>query len=200
MKDIRNYIILGLLVIVALFVFKSCNGGEKEKEAKVQAERDSLHKKVAMLEARMKQYSINIEVYKRLQASSEKKTDSLDAKLKESKQSYYTLSKKVRNGLTFTKCDSVEIETVLNECDSVIADADRTIAQRDTTISILKANNKEQADMVAAARELLKSKDNEIEILDKELKRVKRRNKIKTALIIIADVVKDGLIIIGLRG
>lgn len=199
MKDYKNLIILGLLIIVALFVFNKCNGKDKEKSDKAQFERDLLHSKNTLLEKRIREDSLRIVALNQLQATSEIKTDSLDSKLKESKRSYYALANKIRNGFPVNICDTIEIIQVLNECDSAIVNSDRTIAQRDTTIKILKETVKEQVDMVAAAREEVSNKDKEIVILDKELKRVKRRNKIKTALIIIADVVKDGLLIFALK-
>lgn len=188
---IKEFAIGICLAIVFVFILSKCTSCGNNIEVK-KSDNDSLYAVIRASQA-------EILILKRKDSVSVHKTDSLDKQLADLTAKFNKGSKKVRGDISKGRIDTVEIITVLNQCDSVIESGKATIAQRDTTINILRDNIKEQEGMVDASREIIKNKDQDIENLEEALKKTKRRNKIKTALIIIGDVIKDGLLIFVMR-
>lgn len=182
----------GLVLLLAfLFILTKCASCGNEVVVK-KSNNDSLF-------SRMKADSLKILELQSKLLLSEVKNKALDSAKLIIENKYQIASKKLRNKIKIGICDTFEVVKVLNECDSVIDANHEVISQRDSSIAILKEITKEQADEIAAARQVIKNKDSDIENLEKALKKTKRRNKIKTALIIIGDVAKDVLLIFALK-
>lgn len=185
----RNYIILGLLIVIAvLLLFNKC-GSEVNIE---KSNNDSLFTKI-------KNDSLRIVKLESDLIASDAKNKVADSLKVIAECNYESAKKRLREKLKNHICDTLEVEVFITKCDSAIEANHEVVAQRDSTIKILRDINKEQADEIEAARTIIKNKANDIVEAEKTLKKTIRRNKIKTALIIIGDVIKDGLLIFALK-
>ncbi len=103
-------------------------------------------------------------------------------------------------------CDTVEVLIALNDCDSVKQADNRVMASKDSTNQVLRDENKVlkedndlQKGIVTAARIILKNQADDYKSLEKESKKVLRRQKAKTIGVIILASIVEGLTIFGLR-
>lgn len=119
---------------------------------------------------------------------------------------YGKASKTVYAQISEGICDTNTVKEAMHYCDSTIFEyknltiqKDSTIKHKDDEISDLKTQIQSSNDMNDAARLILKGQTDDNKALEKELKKVKRNNKIKTTLLIIGDVLKDALLIFALK-
>ena len=141
-----------------------------------------------------------------LKVESKHKTDSITKVANRFIKLYSNASKIVYTQISEGICDTNSVKQLAHYCDSSIVALKAESAQKDTTIkrqddenASLKTALKSSNDMNDAAREILKGQADDTKALEKELKKEKRNNKIKTTLLIIGDVLKDALLIFALK-
>lgn len=194
-----------IVVLLAFLFFDKCTDTANDIYYK-KGNYDSLYAKIksdsiSFVALKEKHYNDSLKT-----VSSERKSDSLTM-IKDKYIALYQLSKKtVLAQISEGICDTNYVKEVIYDCDSTIISYKNESAQKDTTIASIKTeleDVKEQLktsnEMVSTARKILNGQDDDIKALQGELKTVKRKNKLRTALIIIGDVVKDALIIISLK-
>lgn len=206
-KKIITTTFKGLVLLLAfLFILSKCTSCGDIEVKYDNKKVDSLNNKIKQDSLRVVNLEHKLVIFEEKAAKSEMKADSLMNQKKIEERKYRNMVASLREDLLKGKCDTFAILTVLNQCDStieadnrVIASKDSVIANKDSVISVVKEENTVLKGMVDTSREVIKEKDNNITELENTLKKTKRRNKIKTALIIIADVIKDGLLIFALK-
>lgn len=145
------------------------------------------------------QDSLAKEKYKIKADSSQKVADKF-------KKLYKSVSGDVIIQISQGVCDTNSVKRLVNVCDSTISAISVASIQKDTVIMHQEKENndlrlalKASNDMNDAARQILTGTTEENKALKAELKDTKRKNKIKTTLLIIGDVIKDALLIFALK-
>lgn len=196
----------GLVLLLAfLFILTKCTSCIKEPQISDSKTIDSLIIKNRQDSIKLITLDSKLHEVELKSLQSENKADSLMNQKKIDEKKYRNLVASLRADLLKGKCDTFAILTVLNQCDSVINEDNRVIAQKDSVISnkdsvleIVKEENTILKGMVDTSRNIIKEKDNQIAELEKKSKKALRKQKWITRLVIVADAIKDGLLIFGL--
>lgn len=193
-----------ICILVAVLCFNTCSDKNSEVEYK-KGNYDSLYLKmksdsILIIALKEKSYQDSVKI-----TSSQVKTDSL-TKIKDKYASLYKSSKKnVLVQISEGVLDTNSVKYLVRDCDSVIMASKNESIQKDTTIkwalnqtSDLKEQLVIANGMLDASRGIIKGQSNDIKALEDKIVKIEKKNKIRTALIIIGDAIKDGLLIFGL--
>lgn len=201
MNNKTLYLIIVILLGCLLLQF----GCEKET-TEIKTDYSHLYKKIekdsmTMVSFMEKAYQDSLS-----KIDSKRKTDSISKVANKYISLYKKASGNVYVQLSHGICDTTSVRKLVNACDSTFIAMSNESAQKDTTIKNVESENlnlrsalQSSNDINDAAREILKGQADDNQALHKELKKVKRNNKIKTTLLIIGDVLKDALLIFALK-
>jgi hypothetical protein len=196
---------LYLIIVILLGCLLLQFGCEKETP-EVKTDYSHLYKKIekdsmTMVSFMEKAYQDSLS-----KIDSKRKTDSISKVANKYISLYKKASGNVYVQLSQGICDTISVRKLVNACDSTFIAMSNESAQKDTTIKKVESENlnlrsalQSSNDINDAARDILKGQADDNQALHKELKKVKRNNKIKTTLLIIGDVLKDALLIFALK-
>jgi predicted RND superfamily exporter protein len=138
--------------------------------------------------------------------ASKRAEDSIKVVADKNEKLYRSSSKRVRELLARGICDTTLIQVAFNDCDSTIKSKDSLLAQKDSTnksineeLGTVKEELGISKSMVAMAQTIIKNQAEDYKILEKESKKVLRKQKIKTIGAIIVASITEVLTIFALR-
>lgn len=137
--------------------------------------------------------------------ASKRSEDSIKVVADKNEKLYRSSSKRVRELLALGICDTVFINTALNDCDSTINSKNKLIAQKDSTnksinkeLSTVKEELGVSKGMVATAQTIIKNQSDDYETLKGKSNKALKKEKRKTIGAIILASIIEGLTIFGL--
>lgn len=183
MNTLNKILVPILIIIVYLLSFRSCNNSEVEVGTK---QNDSLN-------ALLKVKEIQINSLKKSIALQEVKADSLTKAKDTLEKKYKANSSKVRKDIAQNICDTTEIITVLNDCDSTINASNKVIASKDSIISDLKEVNAKLDTFIIYQRIISQNKDKQLIDVEKKYKRKLFWSKVETIGVAIVGILATAL-------
>lgn len=138
--------------------------------------------------------------------ASKRSEDSIKIVADKNEKLYRSSSKRVRELLALGICDTVFINTALNDCDSTIKSKDALLAQKDSTnksvnkeLSTVKEELEVSKGMVVTAQTIIKNQAEDYKTLEKESKKALRKQKFKTIGTVIIASITEVLTIFALK-
>ena len=138
--------------------------------------------------------------------ASKRAEDSIKVVADKNEKLYRNSSKRVRELLARSICDTVLIEVAMNDCDSTIKSKDALLAQKDSTnksvneeLSTVKEELGVSKGMVSTAQTIIKNQAEDYKTLEKESKKALRKQKVKTVGVIILATLTQFLTIFTLK-
>jgi len=196
---------LYLIIVILLGCFLLQFGCEKDAP-EVKTDYSHIYKKIESDSLKMVDFMGKAYQDSLLKIEFKRKTDSITKVANRFIKLYSNASKIVYTQISEGVCDTNSVKILAHYCDSSIVALKAESAQKDTTIKRQDDENlnlrdalKSSNDMNEATRQILKGQADNNKALKKELETVKRKNKIKTTLLIIGDVLKDALLIFALK-